>query len=35
MAQPALIIIPVEAGIQVFRGVLDPGFRRGNGENKF
>jgi len=25
MAQPSLIVIPAEAGIQVFRGVLDPG----------
>jgi hypothetical protein len=27
MAQTSLIVIPAKAGIQAFRGILDPGFR--------
>ena len=29
------IVIPAKAGIQVFRGVLDPGFRRGDDMSQF
>jgi hypothetical protein len=35
MAQTSLIVIPAEAGIQVFHGVLDPGLRRGDGASQF
>jgi hypothetical protein len=35
MAQTSLIVIPAKAGIQVFRGVLDPGFSRGDGVSEF
>jgi hypothetical protein len=35
MTQTSLIVIPAKAGIQVFRGVLDPGFRQGDGVSKF
>jgi len=43
MAQTSLIVIPANpgsgsgagAGIQAFRGVLDPGFRRGDGVSEF
>jgi hypothetical protein len=34
MAQTSLLVIPAEAGIQVFRGVLDPGLRRGDDVNQ-
>ena len=29
------IVIPAKAGIQVLRGVLDPGLRRGDGVSEF
>ena len=29
------IVIPAKAGIQVLRGVLDPGFRRGDDMSQF
>jgi hypothetical protein len=29
------IVIPAKAGIQVFQGILDPGFRRGDGVRQF
>ena len=35
MAQTSLIVIPAKAGIQVFRGVLDPCFHRGDGASEF
>jgi len=35
MVQTSLIVIPAKAGIQVFPGVLDPGFRRGDGVSEF
>ena len=35
MAQTSLIVIPAKAGIQAFRGVMDPGFRRGDGVGEF
>ena len=35
MTHTPLAVIPAKAGIQVFRGVLDPGFRRGDGESEF
>jgi hypothetical protein len=35
MAQTPLIVIPAKAGIQIFQGVLDPGFRRGDGVSEF
>ena len=35
MSRTSLYVIPAKAGIQVFRGVLDPGFRRGDGVNEF
>jgi len=35
MAQTPLLVIPAKAGIQVFRGALDPGFRRGDGVSEF
>jgi hypothetical protein len=35
MAETSLIVIPAKAGIQLFRGVLDPGFRRGNVVSEF
>jgi hypothetical protein len=28
-------VIPAKAGIQVFRGILDPGLRRGDGVSEF
>jgi hypothetical protein len=28
-------VIPAEAGIQLFQGVLDPGFRRGDASRDF
>jgi len=30
-----LFVIPAKAGIQVFQGLLDPGFRRGDGFGDF
>jgi len=30
-----LFVIPAKAGIQVFQGFLDPGFRRGDGFGHF
>jgi hypothetical protein len=35
MVQTSLIVIPAKAGIQFFRWVLDPGFRRGDGASEF
>ncbi len=35
MVKTMLIVIPVKAGIQVFLGNLDPGFRRGDGVRRF
>jgi hypothetical protein len=35
MARTLLIVLPAKAGIQVFPGVLDPGFRRGDGASEF
>jgi hypothetical protein len=35
MAQSSLIVIPAKAGIQAFRGVLDPGFHRGDSVGEF
>jgi hypothetical protein len=33
--ETAFSVIPAEAGIQEYQGVLDPGFRRGDGFNDF
>jgi hypothetical protein len=35
LLQKSLFVIPAEAGIQVFQGFLDPGFRRGDGFAEF
>jgi hypothetical protein len=35
IAQTSLIVIPAKAGIQLFRGVLDPGLHRGDGVSEF
>jgi hypothetical protein len=35
MVQTSLIVIPAQAGIQIFHGVLDPGLRRGDGVSEF
>jgi hypothetical protein len=35
LLQKSLNVIPAKAGIQVFRGFLDPGFRRGDGSIGF
>jgi len=35
MAQTSSIVIPAKAEIQIFREVLDRGFRRGDGANEF
>jgi hypothetical protein len=35
MAQTSLLVIPAKAGIQVFRRVMDPGLRRGDGVSEF
>jgi hypothetical protein len=35
MVETLFIVIPAKAGIQIFRGVLDPGFRRGDGVSEF
>jgi len=35
LLQKSFSVIPAKAGIQVFQGLLDPGFRRGNGFVEF
>ncbi len=35
LLQKSLFVIPTEAGIQVFQGFLDPGFRRGDSFTEF
>ncbi len=35
MVKTPLIVIPAKAGIQVFLGILDPGFRRGDKVSQF
>jgi hypothetical protein len=32
---PGFSVIPAKAGIQLFQGVLDPGFRRGDDQKDF